>query len=191
MEKGIWGSKYIQNNSNEVIGIDMGFYGCNEHERGISELTKQFGINLEGKITKVPKNVFVGNIPIPFTTRVSDEELISFNHLVYDFKMGKQDDIIEGKIVRRETTLEEKQKYLKNKLFLHTSANIYPKTSSNYLLTMWDDSSFLVLDKGHDTFYKRLEDAFLNDDVMIAQHPRFSENSRLVIGIYSELSKLG
>lgn len=184
----MWDRKYIRNNLNEVIGIDLGWYACNEHERGIEELKRQFGVDETGKINKIPRNVFVGNTPISFTSRVSENgDLIQFNHLVYDFRMGRVSEYKNWRVGHVETRVEEKQKYLRNRLYSFASANDYPKFSKNYLLTAWDDSAFFVLDKGNDDFFKRLEDAFLHENVNIGFGP---ESNGLVIAIHSELSKL-
>ncbi len=180
--------KYIiRNRQKEVIGFNLELWGLSDRDSDIDGLYRKFGVNEKGKITTMPRNLFIGSFEKVLDLD-GDNNPISVNYMVFDSKMGEEMEFSKDhKLGKRNTTLEEKQGFLERQLIKLRGSLAYGYSSDEFVLTSWTSSDFIVLSTGYTDFFAKLENAFLENKISISRNLPYGD---LKIGIYSELTKL-
>lgn len=180
----IYENKVIRNSENEVIGLNLDNYS---NQGSYAKLIDAFGVSKD-RVTRMPENLFIGNSSWQYNWDVNTLRTINFDYLVFDLNMGKKLECIDRKFVYIDKSAEEKQFYLEDKLRELSSWVVFGRKGEfvhTYL--EYSQNQLIVFSNFQTDFYKRLEDAFLEENVGIRFKP---EGEGLVIGIYSELLKL-
>jgi len=157
----------------KVIGINLGFYPCHEHEWGIKGIESAFGVHHAGYgfiseiMTKLPAGVFFGQ-------RGQD------HYLVYDEKITRGYQF-QNKILREvPSKKEERERLLENLLQWDIPA---PNWGNVFLLAAWDSTKFAVRARGeiYGPIFESLETAFLEHDVVFDTKSHLSRRFGLII----------
>ena len=135
MRRATYGRPRLVKHDGLVLGINLGYGGCAEHERGIEGIQNAFGLQLDGlvgyearKITKLPNHVYSGRSK---TTRGS--------YLIYEPELGRQDtEIKAGRVVMLKPTPEKIKERLERILTGELSVRDF---NAARLTTAWDSNS--------------------------------------------------
>ena len=161
MERARYGVGLIEVDG-RVIGINLGFNGCAEHEWGVQRIWTAFGIPAEGKprfeaqkMTKIPDGLHAG-------TYGNDR------YLIYSPAVDMVGwDIQDRPIVWRKSTPEKRQTRLENIL---ESSLYLPEQADELLASAWDKHTFGLRARGNKyaDIMEALETGFLINDVVFA-----------------------
>ena len=178
--------KFINDENNNLIGIDLGWDFTAEHERGISKIKDLFGI--KNKSTKLKKVFGVENRTINLVP----------NNLIFVKTIYQKKKCYLLALPSIYTNL----KFNKNGNLSRDSLNIFnlflwnlfdeKKDSSNHIAASWDEKSFAIIttEENKDKL-EEIYNALLNKDaiILLAGSNNPYANNGLCIFIKSKLSK--
>jgi hypothetical protein len=146
---------YIKGNP---MGIDMGFYGCGEHEWGIQGIREAFGSVRERsfeaqRMAKLPRGLYIG--------QNDNRRYMLFKPSLVETKYIYKDGIMVNVPLRPEERIDKIQRIVDREVPLWTGVS--------ELVTAWDKDEFAIQARGsrYAEVIELLESAFGTNDVVI------------------------
>lgn len=155
----------IREESGEFVGFSFGYDYCAEHEWGIKDIIRSFGIpTSDRKIFGFPKRTITQSVEgaLKYLTGITLKKTSKQNK----GKNKKMDILVFYPYTYAEFNLE---RHLGQLPLFHLSSDHFDSDLDKKIATAWDDHSFAiaVMEPEHKVLLKELYDAFLRNDVSI------------------------
>lgn len=163
MREAFFDHRFFRNESNEFLGICLGYDHCAEHEWGFKGIVESFQIPLnDRRIYGIPKRTItqsvgdklklVTNVPLKGSSKINNGKTLKMDILLFSTYYYGSFDI---------------KNYLDRLPLFNFSSDRF--TGDDRIATSWDDHSFAiaVVEPEHKLFLKELHEAFSRLDIAI------------------------